>query len=316
MATFKKHKSGWQAQVARKGVRVSKILPTKREAQDWAARQEHLILQGKGQYGPGTLSDLLDRYAKTESPKKKGERWETLRLAKIAKDKIGAISLIDLQPGDFADWRDRRVKEVAPSSVRREMILLSAVMTTAVKEWKLLPSSPLADVRKPSNPPPRDRRVSQDEIDALVKAAGSDLSKSRARSVHAFRFAVETAMRAGEICGLTEDSIAGSVAFIPDTKNGEPRYVPLSTVALDLWAELPTNGFGLEPGTLDALFRRCRDDAGIENLTFHDSRHEAITRLSKRLDVLPLARMVGHKNVSQLMTYYNETPGDIAKLLG
>lgn len=67
--------------------------------------------------------------------------------------------------------------------------------------------------------------------------------------------------------------------------------------------------------TLDVLFRRLRDQAGIVGLTFHDSRHEAITRLAGKLEVLELARMVGHKNLNQLLTYYNKTAAELAQKL-
>ena len=82
MATFRKTMSGWQAKIARSGVRKAKTLPTKREAQDWATRQERLILDGEGanRFAPQILLEVLNRYAKVESPKKKGERWEVLRL--------------------------------------------------------------------------------------------------------------------------------------------------------------------------------------------------------------------------------------------
>jgi integrase len=50
-------------------------------------------------------------------------------------------------------------------------------------------------------------------------------------------------------------------------------------------------------------------------MTFHDSRHEAITRLASKLNVLELARMVGHTNINQLRTYYNATAEDIASRL-
>ena len=56
--------------------------------------------------------------------------------------------------------------------------------------------------------------------------------------------------------------------------------------------------------------------AGISDLTFHDSRHDAITRLAQKLSVLQLARMVGHRDIRSLMTYYyNETAESMAKLL-
>jgi integrase len=99
------------------------------------------------------------------------------------------------------------------------------------------------------------------------------------------------------------------------TKNGLPRQVPLSPRALEIWAMVP-EGFGVESATVDALFRVARDKrTKIEGLTFHDTRHEAITRLAKKLHVLDLARMVGHQDIKQLMTYYNETADDIAAKL-
>jgi hypothetical protein len=52
--------------------------------------------------------------------------------------------------------------------------------------------------------------------------------------------------------------------------------------------------------------------AMVEGLTFHDSRHLAITKQSKKLDILALARMVGRWDLRQLQVYYNESAEDIA----
>ena len=98
------------------------------------------------------------------------------------------------------------------------------------------------------------------------------------------------------------------------TKNGLPREVGLSPRAVELWA-MVSDGFDLTPATLDAMFRRARDTTGIKGLTFHDTRHEAITRLASKLNVLDLARMVGHQDIRQLQTYYNATADDIAAKL-
>lgn len=138
-----------------------------------------------------------------------------------------------------------------------------------------------------------------------------------ARAFHCFRFALETAMRAGEIARLRHEDITGRVARLHHTKNGHPRDVPLSQAALALIEALqPLDPvFGLEPRQIDVLFRKIRDKAGVVGLTFHDSRAYAITHLSKKLDVLELARMVGHKNIAQLMTYYRATADDLASRL-
>jgi len=321
MATFRKLPSGkWQAQIARNGIRKSSSFATKREAQDWAARHEYLATSAEPPQTKLTLKDTFDRYAREESPKRRGARWEIVRLKRLSSDMIADKRLADLEPADLADWRDRRAKEVAPATVRREMALMSSVLTTARREWGLISLNPLSDIRKPASPPPRDRRVSSDEIEKLMAAAGADLTRAQARAVHAFRFAVETAMRAGEIVGLTDKTVDRTtrVATLPRTKNGSVRKVPLSTAALSLLDELPkTDGllFNLNSQQIDALFRKVRDKAQIWDLHFHDSRHEAITRLAKKIDVLSLARMVGHKDIKMLMVYYNETAEELAQRL-
>jgi len=313
MASIRKHGKGWQAQIAKAGVRRSRKFPTKREAQDWAAREEHLISEGAGRYGPGTLADLFRRYAKEVSPQKRGARYEQLRLERIAKDPLGAIAVKDARPGDFADWRDRRLTEVKPASVLREMQILSAVMIRAQKEWGVIPTNPLRDVQRPKPPPHRDRRVSADEI-AMLRAAAR--SPAERMAVMSFEFAIETGMRQGEIARLRRADITDSVARLTQTKNGHPRDVPLSSAALAILAQLPDDLFGLEAASIDVHFRRVRDRTPIENLTYHDSRHEAITRMARKLDVLALARVVGHRDVRQLSIYYNESAADLAKRLG
>ena len=320
MATISKLPSGkWRAQVARRGIRKSKAFPTKQQARDWAAAEERRILD----YTPGdsteTLANVLTRYANEVSPTKRGERWEIYRLKAWCSTPIAAKRLRDIAPADIAEWRDARLKEVAPGSVAREMTLLSAVFGHAVREWGLLSRNPMTGVRKPTQPPARDRVPTPAELDAMRIAAGEDLGTVIGRAFHAFLFSIETAMRAGEVCGLTwrDVDLARRVAHLPMTKNGTARDVPLSGEAVRLLEALPRADpvFGLTTAQLDANFRKLRDRAGVKGLTYHDSRHAAITALARKLDVLDLARMVGHRNISQLLGYYNPTAEDIAKRL-
>lgn len=197
---------------------------------------------------------------------------------------------------------------------------MSAVLTNARREWGLIATNPLSDVRKPPKAPPRDRRVHTDEIEKLLESAGPDLCKLPARAVQSFLFAIETAMRAGEIVGLVWDrvDVKKRVATLEMTKNGTSRQVPLSSRAVEILEGMPTGGescFGISSAQLDVHFRKVRDKAKIKNLKFHDSRHEAITRLSKKLGILALARMVGHRDIEMLQIYYNETAEKIAQML-
>lgn len=197
------------------------------------------------------------------------------------------------------------------------MNLLSSVLTTARKEWGLIEVNPITDVRKPSKPPARDRLPTQDEIERMLFVAGEDLNTKTARAFHCFRFALETAMRAGEIARLRHEDIDGRVARLHHTKNGHPRDVPLSKAALALIDDLPRLDpvFGLESRQIDVLFRRVRDKAGAVGLTFHDSRAYATISLSKKVDVLTLARIIGHKDLRMLMVYYRVSAEDIAASL-
>ncbi|MGD8174821.1 site-specific integrase [Marinimicrobium sp. ARAG 43.8] len=181
----------------------------------------------------------------------------------------------------------------------------------------------MEDLQRPKNPPHRDRRIWPKEQEAILLCLRYSeewpVEQQQQRVAVAFLFALETAMRAGEICALCPEhiDIEKRVALLVDTKNGFPRKVPLSKEALRLLERLRPwdNGeqlFRVRSGNLSTVFKKAVTRAGIEDLTFHDTRHEAITRLAQKLDVMDLARMVGHRDIKQLMTYYNKQAEELA----
>jgi integrase len=327
MATFSKAAKGWRVQVAVSGVRESKTFSTKAEATSWAAKRETEIRAdaGTGIERGRTLDDAFRRYEKEVSAHKKGKRSEVIRLAAIGRMEIDGVALQDMKLADITPavlgaWRDQRLKKVLGSSVNRDLNLLSHVFATAAKEWKWIAKSPTTDVRRPKDPPPRERLYTKDEIDRLCLALGLDVDSGAVVQTKyeqvaiAFLFAIETAMRAGEICSVTPAHVTGRVVKLtPDiTKNGTSRSVPLSKAAVALLARLPAPGdrgtmFDITAASLDAIFRKVRTRAAVDAATFHDTRHLAITRLAKKVDVLDLARMVGHRDLKQLLVYYNES---------
>jgi len=323
MATYQKRGAVWQVQVRRQGVRKAASFRTKAEAASWAAKVEAEIFAGlRGEVPDKSVGDLLERYRDEVSVTKRGERWERLRIGLLLRDPFANVRLPRLTPADVAAWRDRRLTQVTAASVSREWTLLSHAFNIAVREWCWLRDNPFKTVRRPRLPPSRDRRISQVEIDRLLFAlgyvSGETPTSVTARVGAAFLFAIETAMRAGEICGLTWSRISGATACLPLTKNGSMRIVPLSPAALAILDQLPRTGelvFGLRTSQVDALFRKAKARALITDLHFHDTRHEAITRLARKLDVLDLARMVGIRDLRILMVYYNAKPDEIAQRL-
>ncbi len=76
--------------------------------------------------------------------------------------------LASIQGKDIAGYRDSRLKDVAPNTVRHELAVLSHVFTIAVKEWGMTGLvNPVRQIRVPKSPPGRDRRLKQGELDRI-----------------------------------------------------------------------------------------------------------------------------------------------------
>lgn len=308
MATFQRRGESWRVSVCIKGIRKSATRNTKAAAQQWARETEsEIIAGGLGVIPDKTFADLLDRYVKDVSVNKKGYRWESVRIEALKGSTIGKVKLKDLDATDVVKWRDGRLKTVSGSTVVREKNLLCHACTIAIDEWKWLQKNPFHKVRMPKEARHRERLATEDDRKKLGQAATTDFYRSALR---AWDFAVETGMRAGEICGLRE--IKGNVAVLEDTKNGARREVPLSAKAVELWNEGPLN---LTPKVLDVNWRRLCKMASVEGLHFHDSRHLAATRLAQKLNLLELCKMFGWKDPRHAMIYFNQTAAEIAKKL-
>jgi integrase len=297
----------------------------------WATHREAEILAGRGKAKASnrmTLSEALKRYKRDVSTTKDGQRWEELRLDRMDADLTFVGDWIeDITADQIAEWRDLRLKQVASPTVRREMTLLSSVFEIARREWKCCTINPVREIKRPANNPPRDRRISPEEEKALIKRFGyiEGLGPVTLQQelAYAFLLALETAMRQSEILGLTFNTVRLKDRYVrlPKTKNGEARNVPLTKRATELLTIMVGDHggegtvFKLKSGSADAMFRKIRDELHIADLHFHDTRHEATTRLARKVDVLDLARITGHKDLKSLMVYYNATAAEMAARL-
>lgn len=320
MASYRKRGKTWRVELYRDGRRESRSFNSKTEAVTWVTQREAELV-GKA-LPDKTVKDALRRYASEVAPTHRGEHWEVVRLKRMEADPLAALRLAAVTAADVAAWRDRRLKSVSGASVAREMNLLRSVFEVARREWLWLRTNPAKDVKRPASPASRKRRVTADEIGRLELGfgLGEGLKAETAtqRAGLAFLFALETAMRAGEITGLKWPDVGEKSVRLPVTKNGDERRVPLSLRAREILKKLPKGDgpvFGLDPAARDTLFRKVRDRCGLD-LHFHDSRSEAIWRLSKKLDVMELARVIGHRDLRSLMIYYRADADALADLLG
>jgi integrase len=317
--------------VERNGVRRSQVFETKAAATAWAATVEAEILAMKrGAFPRKTLADALDRYAEEVSTGKKGERFERLRMTAMKRDFPDLVKkqLTELRTPDLAAWRDKRLKAVTAGSVQRDISLLSHVFTVARDEWKWMGDSPLKGMKAPGQNAPRVRLPTPSEIKRLCRwlgyRTGQKPQTKMAEVALAFLLSLRTGMRAGEVLSLSGKTVdmKRRVATIHDHKTvrvtGRPREVPLSRHALRLLRPVMQDGplFTVSSASLDALFRKARGALLIGDLHFHDARADALTRLAKKVDVMTLAKISGHRDLTILLnTYYRTTAEDIAARL-
>ena len=339
MANFTQRSSGWwQAKVRRKGYPTeSKTFATKAEAERWARKVESGIDAGSFVSAAGaektTVGEMLDAFERDFAPHHyrvradKGEAWR-FQLQRL-REALGQYSLAALDARLVAKYRDERIAGtrtrpgVAESTARKELYMLSKVLRFAETEKAIaLPQgNPVGKVRKPSEGRARDRRLSAKEWAAVRR----EFEDSRNPWLWpAVQLAVETAMRQGELLGLAWADVDAKrrIAFLELTKNGEARAVPLSSAAMAVLDALPKDPSGRVIGcgrvTLYSAFRDAVKRAGISDFTFHDLRHEALSRLAERGDfsVLELAAVSGHKTLQMLKRYTHLQAEDLARKMG
>ena len=354
MATLRKRGPyQWEAQIRRKGWPVqSKTFETKAEAEAWSQMIESEMARGvwldRSEAESTTLRELLDRYEKEVSPRKRSHEREVSFLNTWRQTDLAARMVSRIRGVDVAALRDDWLIELAPASVLRRLQVLSHVFNTARKEWGMESlANPVEVISKPAPANERDRRITLEELEAIISATQSRFLPAM------LRIAVQSAVRRGELVSLSWEHVHldgdAPHLHLPLTKNGDSRNVPLLPevvrAILD-WREavvenLRSHGhtseqlqgrlFSLREDSVTQAFGRARNRARaryVENceidgksvdpgflvdLTFHDARHEATTQFAALVDGLDLAKITGHRDPRSLMRYYHPSPSELSE---
>lgn len=335
MAYIRKITTGWRAEVQRKGIRKTQVFPTKAHAQQWAAQVEGEILRGAaGDLPSKTLTDALAEYGRVVSVHKRGHKSELRRMALLMRDfpELCGKVMHQVSPADIARWRDTRRAVVADSTVVRDANMLRHVWTVAI-EWGWCRESPWAKIKLPTEALARTRRTSWREVRMILRTLryvpGVAPVSAQQQTAWAYIVAQHTALRAGEVRSLARSTVdlALRVITLREHKTMETegvRRVPMTRKAARVLAVLDAAAkeagrdayLTISASALDAHFRRVRDMLMLPDLHFHDSRADALTRLARRMDVMRLARVSGHRDLRQLLSaYYRESAADIAASL-
>ncbi|MDL4860756.1 site-specific integrase [Halomonas elongata] len=273
-------------------------------------------MQSRSGTSSSTLGSTLERYRTSVSILKKGYVQESYRIDKIQRYDLCLLTMQDISSVDIAAYRDERLAEsnpktgqpISPATVRLELSLLSNVFDVAMIEWGLIDENPVKRIRKPKLPPGRARRLTPRE-DRLIRSYCVVHPNPELFSIYVL--ALTTAMRQGEILGLRWDDInlKSQVAHLTDTKNGHSRDVPLSIEArkaiLRLGPRPEGRLFTYASSGLKTTWRSMTRKLGIQDLHFHDLRHEAISRLFElgTLDAMEVAAISGHRSMAMLKRY-------------
>jgi len=319
MPTYQTRNGRVRAIVRVKGFEpASDTFPNKTKAKAWALKTESEMREGT-YVNPTkvTFKALVERYIKEVEC----DRWTANRLTSLLREhKWVALALHEVED-PLAEWVEKRRTEVKPNTVRREAAVISSLMTHAMKRWRIkLRSNPMRGVELPPKGRPRKRRVKPSEIDGLWTQFGTAVKTTRSYVPWMFEFACETGMRLGELTELDWDGVnlEERWAFVAQSKNGDTRHALLTPRAVELLNGLPRASnrvFPVNKGSVGTEFRDGIKKLGFVDLHFHDSRHEACTRLARSLTVMELARVIGHRNINELLTYYNPTPAELAAKL-
>ncbi|ROT44710.1 site-specific integrase [Pusillimonas sp. NJUB218] len=340
MAYISQRGAYWRAEVRRKGYKPTyRTFDTRQQAQKWARSIEAEMDVGsyidRSQAERTTLSEALNRYLQEVVPTKRHPYQESRRISRWLDNDLAYRSLASLRGVDFARYRDlRREAGRAENTIRLELQLISHLYETARKEWGMESlGNPLQNIRKPSGSRARSRRLESGEYDRIH--ARLDASTNR-YAAPVFDLAIETSLRQGVLFQLRWEwvDLGKRMIMFPGNmltveNKSVPPILPLSIKATAVLKEMPAQT--LESQNADStglvlkttanavvcLWKRTLADLGIEDLRWHDLRHEAASRLfEKGLHPMEVTSITGHRSMQMLKRYTHLKPESLLEKLG
>ena len=322
--------SSWRITVTFENKRYTATRDTAKECEHWASLKLLELKTGRSELIQGIkpaypFRQLCEKYFQEHGRHMRSARTILIKIKNLDRiaPNIADKSIYDFKPTDIALWRNNRKKVVKVATLRNEHAIYSAIFTYAMKELFLIESNVWHTVSMPGKEKSRNQRITPEQQNKLLEALSWNGLITPVDPKHyvawAFLFALETAMRQGEILAMRREDLRDGFVHLPMTKNGESRNVPLSKEAKRLISILPLNNelVPISKHICCMAWIRAKKKANLAQINFHDSRHEAITRMVKvrKLPVEVLAKITGHKTIGILInTYYNPDAQDLVEM--
>lgn len=307
MASIFKYKNGWRIQAIINQKRISKVFKTKSECFRWIQEQKD-----NSDISTISFKNVIEIYKQKVASKKITEKTFIIRCNLLAKQKFAEKNISSISTKDIAEFRDERLKIVGSATVLKDLSILSNIFKYSINEWGFCKENPVSKIKKPTPPKHRERRITNEEINLILQALDfqktKEIKNKRQLIAAFFLLAIETAMRLGEIASLDAENIDfdKKVAYLLKTKNGDERHIPLSSKAVDLLRLIINSELKSTSSQASAIFRKYTNSL-INNLTFHDTRHEAISRLAKVFTPLELAKTSGRISYLVSLPFVNSS---------
>lgn len=313
MASIIQIKNRWRAQIRRKGQSsITKTFSTEAEAQAWASQIETELGSGFSAALDVPLGLLVQRYIRHD-PDMGDCKRDALKQLKAG---LGHIFISQLSVSDVARYVEGR--GYGPATAQVEISALNMLLKMARVMWRYSVPDIMDDVKdylrfkgcyKKSKE--RDRRPTEDELQRLGKWFDEN---SRLPMKDLMWFSIHSAMRASEVTRIRwedYDPVAKTVIIRdrkdPRRKIGNDQEVPLLDVAVEIIERQPRVSdriFPYNPPTFSTLLPRARRALGIEDLRWHDLRHEGTSRLFEMgYQIQEVPAFTGHRDWHQLKRY-------------
>ena len=304
----------WYIDYSFNGQRVRKSVGMSKKMAELALKEAELRI-AKGEF-LGIAEDrrmnfdqLSAEYLKFSKANKRPQvyRRDQIIIRNLSKCFRG-LGIIDISAHDLEQYKAKRINDVSPSTVNRELTCIKHMFNKAV-EWRFLKHNQLLTVKRFKEPPGRIRYLTEPEIEKL-------LSECVAYLKPVVMVALYTGMRKSEILNLTwaDVDLQNRVITIRKSKNNESRTLPFHETVYKALSKLQNgsrNGqavFTYRDGKPLGGFRRSFETAvrkaGIEDFKFHDLRHTFASRLVMAgVNIRTVQQLMGHKDIRMTMRY-------------
>ncbi len=317
----------YRVQVRQQGQRRSATFATRAEARAWATQVESNLPRPPVAGAAVSLGELLARYRQEVLPRKK-RRTQTNQALHLAwwTQTLGSRPLAEVTPARLATCRDDLAKTRSAGTVNQYLRTLSHALSVAVREWGWLEANPLRRVQYLTEPRGRVRFLSECERPRLLAACEASPNRML---YPVMMLALATGARKMELLSLTwpQVDLGRARVTLDDTKNGEPRSIPVTgpafevmrahakVIRLDTPLVFP-RADGLKPMDIRYAWSRALKQADIEDFRFHDLRHSTASYLAMNgASLVEIAEVLGHKTLSMVQRYAHLSEGHTRSVL-